>query len=223
MINQYALKFDKPLTPNQLKRLLLIVTENRRLKSEKYLSIKDKERCLLSEALLIHVLEKYYHNFNKIQLTYTKYGKPLLKNSILNFNISHSGNWIVCSIGNNPVGVDVEEIRKLNIKWIYKMFSEIEQKYFTDNDIKEEQNLFFKLWTLKESYVKFNGRGLSYSFDRFWIDVRNLIVFDEGRRIKNVSFYSDKLDGSHLYALCHDSRESVRDVQVIDIQNILDI
>lgn len=38
----------------------------------------------------------------------------LVKKSINQRQVSHSGDWVVCSIGNSEIGVDVEQISEKN-------------------------------------------------------------------------------------------------------------
>lgn len=223
MINQYALKLDKELTSSQLRDLSLVVTDERRKKSERYLYTKDIERCLVSEALLIYLLKEKYLMKNKdIIFSFSQYGKPFLKGSKLEFNISHSGDWIVCTIADNPVGVDVEIIQFLDFKSIYRTFSKEEILYFSDLDLAQTENLFFKLWTLKESFVKYNGKGLIYPFDSFSIDITNLSIFIDDSDIEDVSFYSKKLDDEHWYAICYHSNEELPEIQFLNLNEILD-
>ncbi|MCL0028295.1 hypothetical protein M1M88_01070 [Peptococcaceae bacterium] len=41
------------------------------------------------------------------------YGKPFLKNTNdLYFNVSHSGEWVVCAIHHHPIGIDIEQVKK---------------------------------------------------------------------------------------------------------------
>ncbi len=51
------------------------------------------------------------------------YGKPYL-NGYPNyyFNISHSGEFVVCAISNNPVGIDIEQIKQIEYEEIAKSF-----------------------------------------------------------------------------------------------------
>lgn len=107
---------------------------------------------LSTKELLNKVLEIY--NINR-EIIYNEYGKPYLKNNEIYFNLSNSHDYSVCVVANNEVGIDIEKITfKPNI--IDKICTEHE-KYL----IKNEED-FTKIWTRKESYIKYLGIGISY-------------------------------------------------------------
>jgi 4'-phosphopantetheinyl transferase len=73
------------------------------------------------------------------------------------------------------------------------------------NKLGKKDECFYKLWTLKESYIKAEGKGLTiplYSFS--FILSNNIVLKIEDQIIKNYMFFSDKLDKNHAVALCYD-------------------
>ncbi|MGN0373045.1 MAG: 4'-phosphopantetheinyl transferase family protein [Enterocloster sp.] len=102
------------------------------------------------------------------------FGKPFLKaRSDIYFNISHTEGLAVCVIDRVPVGVDAEKIRSFRTSAMKKICSSEEIGWILeDNRIKEDRMTsggmtemdfrFFSVWTLKESYVKAIGLGLSF-------------------------------------------------------------
>lgn len=107
---------------------------------------------LCTKELLNKVLE--IHNINS-EIIYNEYGKPYLKNNEIYFNLSNSHDYSVCTISNSEVGIDIEKITfKSNI--IDRICTEDEKKL-----IKNAKD-FTKIWTKKESYIKYLGIGLSY-------------------------------------------------------------
>ena len=96
------------------------------------------------------------------ELSTNNFGKPVVNGyTDLHFNVSHSGERVVGAICDVPVGIDVEEIRPIDLAMMYDFFNEQEIV-----DILERKNpqdrlrYFYDIWTLKESYVKANGKGL---------------------------------------------------------------
>ncbi|MFN8295752.1 MAG: 4'-phosphopantetheinyl transferase superfamily protein [Chitinophagales bacterium] len=77
----------------------------------------------------------------------------------LDFNVSHSGEYIIIAITrNSKVGIDIEKHRNLNIGLFKKYFDDGEW-----NAIQTSQNklkTFFDFWTIKESAIKCDGRGV---------------------------------------------------------------
>ena len=114
-----------------------------------------------SENLLKYAL-KDYANIDKYEIVYNEYGKPYLKNIDIYFNISNSKNVSVCVISNREVGVDIQyKTYKESLK--NKVFNNKEQEQL-DKSI-EKESVFTKMWTIKESYVKMKGIGLSYGLN----------------------------------------------------------
>jgi 4'-phosphopantetheinyl transferase len=68
----------------------------------------------------------------------------------------------------HEIGIDVENsIRKIDINIANRFFSKQESEVLGQTMENEKQNLFFDFWTLKESYIKARGRGLSIPLDKF--------------------------------------------------------
>lgn len=132
----------------------------------------------------------------------TEKGKPYIKDNCAYFNVSHCDGLAVCAISQNEVGIDCEALRKVSAGVIKKCFSDSEADYL--NRSKNKELDFIRLWTLKESYVKYTGRGIDSSLKRFGFNLEKGIsdfpcdcVF--GQLIINNSF---------VITLCEQSRES---------------
>jgi 4'-phosphopantetheinyl transferase len=97
----------------------------------------------------------------------TKYGKPYLKEyPDTHFNISHTKGLIVCVISDSCVGIDVERIKPFNKRIVERFFSINERKYIFASKEKQGQR-FAEIWTKKESYVKWLGKGMAIPFESF--------------------------------------------------------
>lgn len=80
-------------------------------------------------------------------------GKPFLMDKEIFFNISHSKNFVGCSISNLEIGLDIEEDRPIKEKSLHKILN------FADKDINP-----LKVWNIKEAYSKYLGLGLRLNF-----------------------------------------------------------
>lgn len=102
-------------------------------------------------------------NMNPADLRFRtgKNGKPFVENARVQFSISHSGDIAVCALSNKPVGIDIEQIREVNVKVARRLFTPDEQTYVFEKwtQVKER---FFEVWTRKEAYVKMLGKGVSH-------------------------------------------------------------
>ena len=96
--------------------------------------------------------------FNNTEIVRTEKGKPYFKYiTDLFFSISHSGDITVVAIGDTPLGVDVEKIKKADLR-VIKRFLKEEADYITEKD---SNHRFFEIWTKKEAYLKCKGTGIS--------------------------------------------------------------
>jgi 4'-phosphopantetheinyl transferase len=90
-------------------------------------------------------------------------GKPffLTDTGRFDFNISHSGEYVVCLAGAGSAGVDIERIRPMDGEVAARFFTPGERRYLEERPEAEKDGAFFTLWTMKESYLKALGHGLA--------------------------------------------------------------
>lgn len=100
------------------------------------------------------------------------HGKPQLKEDCgIHFNISHCSEFAACAVSDRAVGADVEKIRKFPERVLKRCFTDYESDYVQNDP--DPDMAFFQLWTLKESFVKATGTGLSYPLDRAEFKIDN--------------------------------------------------
>lgn len=138
-------------------------------KKREIIKIKDfnvRKRKILGEILLIKLLDSVNINYNDISINKNEFGKPYLDCGVF-FNISHSYDYVVCSISKSEIGIDIEMIRDISESVIKHIccVNEIDFIYKSNNI-----NYYgFCFFTLKEAYFKCLGRDLfnikSVSFD----------------------------------------------------------
>lgn len=117
------------------------------------------------------VREKAAEKFNNTEIVKTEKGKPYFKNiPNLFFNVSNKDSLTVVAIADSEVGVDVERLKKANLK-VIKRFLKEEADYITQGD---SDRRFFEVWTKKEAYLKCKGSGLSGGLDS--VNVLNLPI-----------------------------------------------
>lgn len=86
-------------------------------------------------------------NNEEIKFIYNEYGKPFVQNfSDFHFNISHSGEWVVCATANSNVGIDIERVSDIEaLKLANEFFSE-EEFYDLSNMNSDEQINYFLIY-----------------------------------------------------------------------------
>lgn len=94
------------------------------------------------------------------------------------YNISHSGNCVLCSVEagtsrSSKLGCDLEQIGEPNIKVAKRFFCESEYRLMRDCDAAEQKELFYRYWVLKESFMKATRMGMKLGMDQFEIGFSN--------------------------------------------------
>lgn len=172
MTRLYACKLIEEAAFEKLKPLMLsAVPESCATKALSYYHSNDAQRHLTGELLARYAIRQITGSRHKLPFTLGDKGKPHPEGyNGMHFNVSHSGSWVVVATSNAAVGVDVERMRKVPEGVAYRFFSEPEKQMLdeADNDI-EKAHIFFTLWTLKESFLKAIGKGLTRSLSTFTI------------------------------------------------------
>jgi 4'-phosphopantetheinyl transferase len=168
---------------DEKKRYEHYLTSEEQERAGKFLFEKDRLNCLLSRVLLRLSLSWYCPNVNakNWRIVADNNGKPYLDSAIgehgVEFNISHSGDIVICAITRaGPVGIDIEtakimhDLRGFSRRFLApEEFSSVNSRFFS-----EQSRFFFRLWTLKEAYLKAIGSGLSIPLDNFCFDCNSL-------------------------------------------------
>jgi phosphopantetheine--protein transferase-like protein len=107
-----------------------------------------------------------------------RHGKPYFVTPPLrgrvHFSISHSGGCWAVLFHDAEAGLDVEDLRMRGRMTHKRMegiaarfFSEGEREYLEACAEQEYQAEFFRVWTSKEAYIKYTGRGMSQGLTSF--------------------------------------------------------
>lgn len=108
------------------------------------------------------------------QIEKNEYGKPFLRDyPAIHYNISHCNGLIACGFSKGAVGVDAEKIGAYREAVARKAYTGAERTLLERyrEDEKQLAEMFFRLWTLKESRIKQAGMGLSMSLTDFSFDI----------------------------------------------------
>ena len=103
------------------------------------------------------------------------FGKPEIsfpeKTHEVRFNISHCEGLVMCGITRcHDIGVDVEDVKRstsATFQDLSSYFSATEMADMATLPIDQQKQRFFDYWTLKESYIKARGMGLSIPLAKF--------------------------------------------------------
>lgn len=124
-------------------------------------------------------------------------GKPFFADKReYNFNISHSGRHCAVMISDKICGADVEEIRDFPKRVLKRICTDEEIKYLSSLPEQEQKTARWMLWTLKESYVKAVGKGLSYGMKNISFGALPELTASICKAEK--SFYLNREDMKHI-------------------------
>jgi phosphopantetheine--protein transferase-like protein len=131
----------------------------------------------------------------------------------LEFNLSHSGKYAVLAVSDQPVGIDVERMKKNRLSVAKRCFCPEEYEDIVQAGDEWQKNIrFLEYWTMKEAYVKRTGEGLRIPLNSFRIlreDNGLSTVKGEG----NLWFATGFLEqGSYGVSVCQTSRGNVAKV-----------
>jgi 4'-phosphopantetheinyl transferase len=166
----HAVKLTEILETPVDRELLSLVSAQRQISIKRFYKTADAQRSLYAELLLRSVLRKKGILSDEVCFELNPNGKPSLKgHPDIHYNLSHSGEWVVCAIDNEPVGIDVESIHPIDYGIAERYFSSSENMQLMRQSETDRLPYFFDIWTLKESYIKAIGRGMSMSLQSFSI------------------------------------------------------
>lgn len=185
---------------------MINISNEKQERVEKFARPDDAKRVLLADILVRSVIASELKvNSKTIEFKANKYGKPILKRDCgLHFNVSHSEDWIVCAVDDKPIGIDIEKIRPVELEIAAQFFSEEEYKILIAKSQEDRQYFFLDLWTLKESYIKAVGRGLSIPLNSFTVSFleNGEIAIKLDNKFANWTLKQYNLDPEYKMSVC---------------------
>ena len=186
-----------------------------RLKSK---NKSDIQKSINSLKLLKIGLNEFGIDLFREDLVYNEFGKPSLKRKDIFYNISHSGKYVTCAISNKIVGIDIQKhIEKF--EEIISFFSISEKEYLASIPF---QKLLIKIWTVKESYVKFLGRGLYKELDSFSLFLDKKKIIDEGRIVKDILYKNFSISEEYTMSVVASSDDSY-EIRYVEVENLISL
>ena len=140
-------------------------------RQEHILKFKDRNRqkqSLVATLLLEECLKELDAIDEYEKIVEDKNGHWSFTNSSIYFSISHSDETVLVVASRFPIGCDIEKVHDTKF--------EIAEKFFLPSEIKNIKQsshpdlAFLSYWTIKESYLKLLGKGLTESLKSFEVD-----------------------------------------------------
>lgn len=164
--------------------------------------------ALLVRRLACDALKKHD---SELVFETNEYGKPRLKGGGFFYNISHSGDYVAVAVHEAEVGVDIERIKDRDcLKLAKRFFTDAEYEWIAEA---EHEERFYRLWTMKESYIKYRGGGLSIPLDSFSFSSleENICAADDGTLC-----YTQRIFGEYFLTVCAEKivKPEIRNVEL---------
>ena len=159
---------------------------------------REREHILGRSLLNFGLMKEYGRTWEVEQETGSK---PCLKGAEdVEFNISHTRGLVVCAVADRALGVDTERIRPFKEGLMRRVCSESERGFVLEGRSEAaRQERFFRLWTLKESFVKAIGRGLAFSLEEGAVK----------GSIPGWRFYQSRVYQSYIISVCAADEKAV--------------
>ncbi len=153
-----------------------LLSEEERARVKQFRFERHQRESLATRALVRTALS--YSNSvppQAWQFKLNAHGKPAIEPATnpdhgLRFNLSNSLGLVVCLVAEGAdVGIDVEPFERAEqvLKLAPDVFSAAEQAQLEALPGTEKPDRALSLWTLKESYIKARGMGLTLPLDKF--------------------------------------------------------
>lgn len=155
---------------------------------------EDQRRSLAAELLVQSTLQQHY-GITRACVHRKPNGQPYLEGCDLHISISHSGSMVACAVSERPIGIDIEQIRPVNLKLCRHFCVDAEKNYLLRSQPEPEDpechdpeilDRFFEIWTAKEAYFKKCGTGIT--------DLKSVNILELKREMH-------KLDGYILHII----------------------
>ncbi len=208
MVTTYIMDVTKLKEQKFFMEQLAAMPVNRQEKIVKLRNLNDKNRSLGAGMILKKGLQKHGITMEEADIQLGRNGKPYLANaSDLQFNLSHAGTYAIGSFSCMDVGVDIEKVQSGKRKVADRFFTPEELMHINQTDVvTEQEEQFFRLWTLKESFLKVTGKGMALAMDSFSIHIKSTITVVENSKTGEYHFteYVVKSYNNEIYrvAIC---------------------
>lgn len=206
----YYYNIDKLLDKSIYSEYYEIMEDDRKNKIDR-IKQEDKKLQSLAAGILIQHIRKTEKENSMIIVD--KYNKPSFEDNKIKFNVSHSSGYAVAAVSNYEIGIDTEDVKRKNKftmkerRIVNSCFAPKEQKYIYDIGTEQGKlERFFRVWTIKEAYVKMEGTGMIRPFYTFEVDFEEKsprIIADKETMITEL-----KIGTSNLVSVCHNIKDN---------------
>lgn len=199
----YKMTTDQLDDPEIFQSYYQVLSLQRRKKTDEFHFLKDKKLSLGAGILMDRGLREYGLRESKVRIEFGENGKPFLPDyPEIHFNLSHSGNMVLAVFSDLEVGCDIEYMNVVNMKLARRFFCQSEYDSIVNQKDKEKRReLFYRLWTLKESFMKVTGLGMKLPLNEFCFQLGDIVTIQQKVDAARYSFEEYQF-AEHRAAVC---------------------
>lgn len=158
--------------------------------------------CLLHDALC-EKLELSTGRQIPFSIGYEADGKPYLtQRPDVHFNVSHSGDYVCCAISDVPVGVDIQKEVPAGKNLAERFFTPADCRELSECDENDREHLFFRMWSIKESFIKMTGKGMRQGIASFEIDWHHRWIWEKEKKMPSACFTEYRHLPGYSFCVC---------------------
>ena len=174
-VHLWCVAWSKLTDKGLLARYDELLTDEERTAHRRFYFEDGRREYLMTRALVRDVLSRYEPDVEPAAWRFVRssYGRPSIAPELgerdIVFNLSNTTGLVVCAVSRDEVGTDVEPSDRGEkvLPIADTVFSEEELATLRALPEAEQPCRAIQLWTLKESFIKARGLGLSLPLDRF--------------------------------------------------------
>jgi 4'-phosphopantetheinyl transferase len=195
--------------PSDIERWLGALDREERERAARFRIEADRREFIAAHALLRAMLTYYFGVPSpEWRFLVDANGKPWIDPQVgsheIQFNISHTRGLVAAALASRgAIGVDVEEIddAKADLAIAEGYFARSEVEILQRAPPSERTRCFFRLWTLKEAYIKAIGKGLSAPLNSFAFTFEPLRIASLSGGSEDANWRFAVLPASHRHVL----------------------
>lgn len=216
MLEISILEINQELKLSDFGLLLPYITKEKQAHINKLRSYRDARNCLLGDILArIKICHNTKIKNDQLYFRINEYGKPYVAPGFnIHFNISHAGNYVACAVSDEPVGIDIELFKSVDIGVAERFFTSDEIAYIKKGKAATIELRLHEIWVKKESRIKWEGRGLYMSLTSF------NVLQQDGISLPN---YYEVLSNEEAICYVCTCKKSNPIVKIIDIAGVVSI
>lgn len=208
MVHIVYTKIEEEIPDNIWQVYLRQIPVSMQERNQRFLRWQDRHANLMGKIILIEAIRHYGLSADCLQnISYNAYGKPSLE-GLVEFNISHSGEYVICAVSKEiKLGIDIEQIKPTNLSDFKAVMTSMQW-----DEIERSENIlkkFYSYWVTKESVIKADSRGLS-------IPLEDIEIFSDRATIlsSNQAWFTRQLKVDDNYCAVLATDTFISDLQI---------